>query len=301
LNEEKNDKMKKRKRRTGFTRTELMVVVGCLTLLTFIMLPGLTGAREAGKRAVCLANLKTLGAAALLYARDYEDKIPGWGIEFDEIRVEQGDPNADWIRKTTDSLSKAFEYGYLWEYVQNNTPYTCPSLTNKMNPKPHCISLHSCYVWGWPDGEGTSNPPGPMWSYVVNIQAGMCMNDPQCRANPELVMPAPDGVMMLFEQDNYDYAPFDNGVCLFNPTYDTNNNADDSLGRYHKVSGRITQLGGTTFNNRKGSGNIVFFDGHVDEMPIEEFIMQRSTPEGTLELCGGYYINGSFFIWPGFE
>ncbi len=280
-------------RKWAFGRVEMVVVAVCAALVLLVTLPGLTGAREAGKRAVCLANLKTLGAAALLYARDYEDKIPGWGIEFDELdRFGSG----SWTNPNPDQLLHAFEWGYLWEYVQNNTPYTCPSLTNKMNPKPRCISLHSCYVWGWPDGEGTSNPPGPMWNYVVNAQAGRCMNDPQWRANPELVMPAPDGVMMLFEQDCYDYAPFDNSVCLFNPTYDTRTNAEDSLGRYHNVSGVIGQLGGATFNNLRASGNMVFFDGHVDEMPIEEFIMQRSTSAGTLKLCGGYM----GFTWPGF-
>jgi prepilin-type processing-associated H-X9-DG protein len=245
---------------------------------------------------VCLANLKTLGAAALLYARDYEDKIPCWGIEFDEIGAEQGDPAADWLTKTTDSLSKAFEYGYIWEYVQIRSAFTCPSLTNKMNGKIRVGVIHSHYVWGWPDGQGTQNPPGPMWSYEVNGQPGRCMNDPQWRANPELVLPNPAGVMMLFEQDYRDYAAFDNSVTLCNPTYDTRTNAEDSLGRYHKVSG-IGQLGVSTFNNRKGSGNIVFFDGHVDDMSIEEFIIKRSTAQGTIELCGGY----EGFTWPGFE
>jgi len=285
-------------RKWAFCRVEMVVVGVCAGLVLLVTLPGLTGAREAGKRAVCLANLKTLGAAALLYARDYEDKIPGWGIEFDELaRFGTG----SWSNPDANQLLHAFEWGYLWEYVQNNAPYTCPSLTNKMNPKLRSSMIHNVIIWGWPEGEGSSNPPGPMWSYVVNAQAGICMNDPQCRANPELVMPTPDGVMMLFEQDCYDYAAFDNSTCLFNATYDTNTNAEDSLGRYHKVSGVIGQLGGTTFNNLRASGNMVFFDGHVDEMPIEEFIMQRSTPEGTLELCGGYYMNGSFFIWPGFE
>lgn len=119
----------------GFSRMEVLVVDFCVMLFFSILLPSLTTARDAGKRAVCLANLKTLGTAALLYARDYEDKIPAWGIEFDEIGATQGDPAADWLTKTTDSLAKDFENGYLWEYVQNNAPYTCPSLTNKMTPK----------------------------------------------------------------------------------------------------------------------------------------------------------------------
>ncbi len=278
-----------------------MVVVGCLTLLTFIMLPGLTGAREAGKRAVCLANLKTLGAAALLYARDYEDKIPGWGIEFDEIGTEQGDPAANWLTKTTDSLTKAFEYGYIWEYVQTYSPFVCPAFKNKMNPKPSsAIGVHGPYVWGWPDGQGTQNPPGPMWSYSLNGQAGYCegndghaTNFEACRANPELVLPNPSGVMMLYEQDYRDYFAFDNSISLFQ-TYNLFYAGDDSMGAYHIVSGTFMYFG--EFPKRMGSGNLVYFDGHVGSMGSEEFLTQCSNATGTLELIGGYW----GYTWPGF-
>ncbi len=286
--------MKNGSRQRGLTRTEVVVVGGCLALLTLVILPALTNARDAGKRAVCLANLKTLGAAALLYARDYEDKIPCWGIEFDECAIHG---TGSWNYPDPEQLAHAFEWGYLWEYVQTRSPFTCPSLTNKMNPKKRVgISLHSAEVWGWPGTDQAGNLPGPMWSYEVNGQAAYSMNDPLWRVNPELVLPNPAGVMMLFEQDYQDYAAFDNSVSLCNPTYDTRNNAEDSVGRYHKVSGVIGQPGGTSFNNTKGNGNIVFFDGHVEEMSIEDFIIQRSTAQGTLELYGGYI----GFIWPGF-
>jgi len=276
----------------------VVVVGGCLVLLTLVILPALSSGRDAGKRAVCLANLKTLGAAALLYARDYEDKIPAWGIEFDEIGTAQGDPKADWLSKTTDSLTKAFEYGYIWEYVQNRSAFTCPSLTNKMNPKPKIASgipPHSSYVWGWPGGLGTQNPPGPMWSYSHNAQAALSMNDPLWRANPELVLPNPSGVMMLYEEDYEDFTAFDNSITLFESTYHAAAGVD-SLGRYHMVSGVLDNIQGSTMDTRKGNGNLVYFDGHVGDMSFEEFMQQRSTATGTLELIGGYID----FIWPGF-
>jgi prepilin-type processing-associated H-X9-DG protein len=279
----------------GFSRTELVVVCLCVTLVGVILLPSLSTARDAGKRAVCLANLKTLGAAALLYARDHNDKIPAVGIEFDEIGTEQGDPKADWITKTTDSLSKAFEYGYVWEYVQTYSAFLCPVFKNEINPKPRIGYMHGPYVWGWPDGEGTQNPPGPIWSYSLNGQAAYSMNDSQWRANPELVLPSPISVMMLFEQDYNDMYAFDNSISLFSSTYGMSN-GEDSIGRYHKVSGTIENIGGTILDTRRGSGNIFFFDGHIGELSMYDYIMQRSTVTGTLELCGGYV----GFTWPGF-
>ncbi len=286
----------------GFSRTELLVVGFCVTLFVSILLPSLTTARDASRYTICIANLRTLGAAALLYARDYEDKIPAWGWEFDEIGAAQGDPSADWITKTTDSLNKAFEYGYIWEYVQTRSPFLCPAFKNEMNPKPRISTgLHSQYVWGWPGGQGTQNPPGPMWSYSLNGQAGYCegndghaTNFEACRANPELVLPSPTSVMMLYEQDYMDYAAFDNSISLFNSVF--TGPGEDMLGRYHKVSGTITQISGSTFDCRRGSGNICYFDGHVGEMTFQEYIIQRSTSAGTLELIGGYM----GFTWPGF-
>ncbi len=272
----------------AFSRVEMVVVAVCAALVLFVTLPSLTGAREAGKRAICLANLKTLGAGMLQYAQDDKaGKIPVWGWEFDEVgRFGTG----SWNNPDNNQLTKFVEWGYIWEYVQNKKPFVCPALNNKMNPKARIASgLHTAYVWGWPDGAGTTNPPGPMWSYCVNMQAGMSMGDiNQYRVNPELVMPSPKTVFMLYEGDFNDYAAYDNSVVLFNSTYNTSNNSEDSLGRYHLVLGEMAQPESSTFNNKKGSGNLVFFDGHVGTLTLEEFIIQRSTPVGTLELCGGY-------------
>jgi prepilin-type processing-associated H-X9-DG protein len=261
------DKGMENRRIQAFSRVEMVVVAVCAALVLFVTLPSLTGAREAGKRAICLANLKTLGAGMLQYAQDYEGKIPCWGIEFEEIgQIDNG----TWYNPTTQSLAKAFEWGYIWEYVQNRKPFVCPALNYKMNPKPKCGTTHSMQVWGWPGTEGDNNPPGPMWSYCVNGQAGLCMDDMQWRVNPELVMPSPKTVFMLLEADFNDYASYDNSVVLFNSTYDPAE-GPDSMGDFHM-----------------GAGNLVFFDGHVDTMQRSEYLLQVSTAQGTIELCGGY-------------
>ena len=149
---------------------------------------------------------------------------------------------------------------------------------------------HGPYLWGWPGGEGTENPPGPMWSYVVNIQAGYSMHDLQYRANPELVLPSPSKIMMLLEEDYMDIYSFDNSYVLFAETYDYTH---DFLGAFHSLSGSFLE---GTITRKQGLGNIVFFDGHVGSLSSQEFRQRHSTPEATLELCGGYV----GFTWPGF-
>jgi prepilin-type N-terminal cleavage/methylation domain-containing protein len=56
-----------RQTRTKFTLIELLVVVAIIGLLISILLPSLRKAKEVGKRAVCLSNIKQCGTAALIY------------------------------------------------------------------------------------------------------------------------------------------------------------------------------------------------------------------------------------------
>ena len=60
--------------RKAFTLIELLVVVAIITLLISILLPSLSAAREQSKRAKCLANLRSFGAANSVYASEWD----GW-------------------------------------------------------------------------------------------------------------------------------------------------------------------------------------------------------------------------------
>jgi len=62
----------------AFTLVELLVVISVIALLMAILLPALGAARERGRRAVCMANLRTLGQAVIIYANDNHDRlVPG--------------------------------------------------------------------------------------------------------------------------------------------------------------------------------------------------------------------------------
>ncbi len=60
----------------GFTLIELLVVVAIIALLISILLPGLSHARAAGKRAVSLSNLRQIGTALTLYCGDHKGSFP---------------------------------------------------------------------------------------------------------------------------------------------------------------------------------------------------------------------------------
>ncbi len=69
------------KRKQGFTLIELLVVIAIIALLMGILLPALSRAREAGKRASCGHNLKQIGIAMAAYVGDYDDLMPWYGTK----------------------------------------------------------------------------------------------------------------------------------------------------------------------------------------------------------------------------
>jgi len=64
------------KRKNSFTLIELLVVVAIIALLTGILVPTVSKAREAAKRAGCLANLRSIGQAIRNYMSENHDFYP---------------------------------------------------------------------------------------------------------------------------------------------------------------------------------------------------------------------------------
>jgi prepilin-type N-terminal cleavage/methylation domain-containing protein/prepilin-type processing-associated H-X9-DG protein len=64
----------------GFTIIELLVVMAILALLTALLLPVISSARERSHQAACASNLKQIGSALMLYASDHDGFIPSWNF-----------------------------------------------------------------------------------------------------------------------------------------------------------------------------------------------------------------------------
>ena len=62
--------------RAGFTLIEILVVIAIIGILSAILFPVFSRARENGRKTACLSNLKQLGLAFQQYTQDYRGKYP---------------------------------------------------------------------------------------------------------------------------------------------------------------------------------------------------------------------------------
>lgn len=68
-------RIESRKAMYGFTLIELLVVISIIALLMSILMPALSRVRAIAKQTVCLAHMRQVGLASVLYAQENNDHI----------------------------------------------------------------------------------------------------------------------------------------------------------------------------------------------------------------------------------
>lgn len=81
--------------KTGFTLVELLVVISIIALLMGILMPALGRARETGRSAVCMSNIRSISLAGRIYAYENDDQFPPYRMR----RAKITDPDGSYVNK----------------------------------------------------------------------------------------------------------------------------------------------------------------------------------------------------------
>ena len=105
----------------AFTLIELLVVIAIIAILAAILFPVFAQSREKARQTSCISNMKQIGTGALMYAQDYDERLPrNWyGNLGMEATTAIGDP-----------LNRYKWMDAIQPYVKNTGIFVCPSAPN---------------------------------------------------------------------------------------------------------------------------------------------------------------------------
>jgi prepilin-type N-terminal cleavage/methylation domain-containing protein len=118
--------------RAAFTLVELLVVIAIIALLVAILFPALSKARVLSNRVKCSSNQRQLAAAVLMYANDFDGKLPFCNcLRLETIRqlLSKGYRHDGWLYSADagSQLPEHVEQGGLWKYLRTQGVYRCPA------------------------------------------------------------------------------------------------------------------------------------------------------------------------------
>lgn len=249
--------------RRGFTLVELLVVMGIIIVLASITLPVVSAMRKRVRENACQNNLRQIFQATILVTNDLNGRLPRPCVVNEQAAQHQATLDYAFVMKGSLGGQIDFKVGRLWKYLGTE------EARKEVMYCPNDRGERAKFSGGIVDRN---------FSYSFNAEIR-----PKPRQTPDPVLRLnhvrrPATRILVFEE----VGP--NDAWMFNPLRD-----DDYPTNRHSRGGAVLRTEGVTADpswKRDGSGNHLFFDGHV-ELLIPEVVMH--VPPGTRGGLPPYY------------
>jgi prepilin-type N-terminal cleavage/methylation domain-containing protein/prepilin-type processing-associated H-X9-DG protein len=230
------------RRRKGFTLAELLVVMAIVSLMAAVLLPVLIRARDAARRASCVANLHQITLAFTAYCQDYDNDFPPCGLSNIQSLA---DLDTLWFRQIA-------------PYLKSQGVLHCPADNVRNAQRTCCAALPQ--AWDQPGLPALSY--GANWDLMSAAAAGRREANLQALPSPSLTLLAADCTEPWAFGPVYTDAQ---GVLWSHIAYANGPPVDQASSVFH---GGRSGMG----HERHGTGScIAYIDGHVRFLPAARF------------------------------
>jgi prepilin-type N-terminal cleavage/methylation domain-containing protein/prepilin-type processing-associated H-X9-DG protein len=251
--------MKAATKKSAFTLTELLVVIGIVAVLAAVLLPAHAKSRDKAQALTCISNNKQLVLGVIMYANDSQGLLPPNGDE-------DGD-GTYWIIGDMQSPQDSRDRSYLTNSAGNKlAPYTGSNMDIYRCPAdrtgysfPGVVYLRSrsysmSYAVGTVGGANSSVIPNGAPS------VGLWLDGPPSTVSPAsdhwntygqiatIAAPGPANVWIFADEDEYSIRIGSFGVCMNSPS----------------VNGQPTSWVNWPSTRHGYSASFSFLDGHAE-------------------------------------
>lgn len=262
--------MKTFHKQNGFTLIELLVVIAIIAILSAILFPVFSKARESARRSSCASNLKQIGIATMMYIQDFDETYPVASLEV---------PSSDGMANYTIS----YWFNVLQPYAKNRNIWYCPTAGRIDTSATSGIQQYSGGYGYNACGTGAISSNGPtLWN---GFGQNVCLNPAGCSfGSVGTVRCTPDGApvksaaVQEASQTILVTEAASNGTSYTTIYFYSGSN----IGYWPQLhGGRVGPFyGGTPTPNLaltepSGGGNYLFADGHVKFMPVTQAFSQK--------------------------